>query len=154
RKAIAAASSSAAVAWPAFDRILIIPYTVSGIRAFHKRRSAMFSSRPRLSSLVALLFTLSAPAVPVAAQVLYGSLVGNVTDSTGSAVPGAIVTVTNAETGASHEATTDGTGAYRFTNVQPGTYKVTIKLEGFRTFTRSDVPVTLNSVARVDAALQ
>ena len=91
---------------------------------------------------------------PATAQVLYGSLVGNVTDATGSAVPGATVTVTDRETGASHDAVTDSTGAYRFTTVQPGVYTVTVKLEGFRVFTRDHVPVTLNSVTRVDAALQ
>jgi len=91
---------------------------------------------------------------PATAQVLYGSLVGNVTDATGSAVPGATVTVTDRETGASHDAVTDSTGAYRFTSVQPGVYTVTVKLEGFRSFTRDHVPVTLNSVTRVDAALQ
>ena len=45
-------------------------------------------------------------------------------------------------------------GAYRFTAVQPGTYTVTVKLEGFRPFTRQDVAVTLNNVARVDVPLQ
>ena len=38
--------------------------------------------------------------------------------------------------------------------MQPGTYTVTVKLEGFRPFTRQDVAVTLNSVARVDVPLQ
>ena len=76
----------------------------------------MFSSRPRLTGVpVLLLAFVCGSALPLAAQVLYGSLVGNVTDSTGSAVPGAIVAVTSAETGASHETTTDGTGSFSFT---------------------------------------
>jgi hypothetical protein len=104
--------------------------------------------------LVVVLLLFGAPSSPAAAQVLYGSLVGNVTDETGSAVPGATVTVTQSETGASHEAVTDSTGAYRFTTVQSGTYTVTIKLSGFRTFSRANVPVTLNNVSRVDVSLQ
>jgi len=51
-------------------------------------------------------------------------------------VPGATVTITHSETGASHEAVTDANGTYRFSTVQPGTYTMTVKLTGFRTFTR------------------
>ena len=38
--------------------------------------------------------------------------------------------------------------------MQSGTYMVTVKLSGFRTFTRAQVPVTLNNVTRVDVSLQ
>ena len=69
-------------------------------------------------------------------------------------MPGATVTITTGGTGASREVVTDSTGAFRFPTVQPGTYTVTVKVDGFRTFTRPDVAVNLNNVARVDAALQ
>src|ERR1039458_9365286 len=46
------------------------------------------------------------------AQVLYGSLTGNVTDPSSAAVPGAKVTALNIDTGLSREATTDDRGAY------------------------------------------
>ena len=70
---------------------------------------------------LALLLLLTLPAA-AGAQVLYGSLVGNVSDDTGAAVPGATVTIRNKETGTSRDATTDATGAYRFDTVVPGTY--------------------------------
>src|SRR5262245_23871352 len=76
----------------------------------------------RRAVLVLALGALAAPASIARAQVLYGSVVGNVSDSTGSAVPGATVTVTNTDTGATRDTVTDGTGAYRFTSVQPGNY--------------------------------
>jgi hypothetical protein len=111
----------------------------------------MHSSLARLL----LLLTILAPVpAPLGAQVLYGSLVGNVTDETGAALPGATVTITSRATGATRESVTDATGVYRFLNVQSGTYTVTVQLTGFRTFTRAEIPVTLNSVARVDASLQ
>jgi hypothetical protein len=96
----------------------------------------------------------AASPLPLTAQVLYGSLVGNVTDETGGGVPGATVTITHRDTGVSREAVTDAGGAYRFPTIQPGTYTMTVKLEGFRTFTRSDIPITLNNVTRADAGLQ
>ena len=107
---------------------------------------------PAVSFIVLLLLT-GAPSSALA-QVLYGSLLGNVTDETGSTVPGATVTITQRETRASHEAITDSAGAYHFTTVPSGTYTVTVKLPGFRTFTRTEVPVTLNNVTRVDVSLQ
>src|SRR4029079_7267503 len=89
---------------------------------------------------------------PLDAQVLYGSIVGTVTDASGAALPGATVTIEQTETKLSRELTTDAAGGYHFTAVPSGTYTVSVKMNGFRTFSRS-VPVTLNSVARVDAKL-
>jgi hypothetical protein len=100
-----------------------------------------------------VLLALCGPALSVSGQVLYGSLVGNVTDESGAAIPGATVTITHRETGASRDTITDSTGAYRFLTVPSGTYTVLVRLEGFRAFTRADVPVTLNNATRVDAAL-
>jgi len=100
------------------------------------------------------LLALCGRPTPAGAQVLYGSLVGNVSDETGASIPGATVTITHRETAASRETVTDTAGVYRFPTVQSGTYTITITLTGFRTFTRADVPVTLNTATRVDAALQ
>jgi hypothetical protein len=102
----------------------------------------------------ALVLALAASQATLAAQVLYGSLVGNVTDDTGGAMPGATVVIVRSETGASHEAVTDSAGRYQFSTLQPGTYTMTVKLTGFRTFSRQQIPVTLNSVTRVDAGMQ
>ena len=107
--------------------------------------------RPALLMLVFLLAPLFLPAVP--AQVLYGSIVGNVKDSTGGVLPGATITVTHNETKATRETTTDTNGAYRFPTVQTGTYNIVVSMTGFQAFTRNNVEVTLNSVARVDVAL-
>jgi hypothetical protein len=101
-----------------------------------------------------LLLTLGGSAAPLEAQVLYGSIVGNVTDSTGAAVPGATVTIEQTETKLKRELVTDAAGAYHFPAVPSGTYTITVMMSGFRSFGRPGVPVTLNSVARVDAKLE
>ena len=88
------------------------------------------------------------------AQVLYGSLVGNVRDATGAAVPGANISVTNKETNQIRTAVTNGEGAYNIPTVQSGTYEVKVAKEGFRPVQNSNVPVTINTVARVDLTLQ
>jgi hypothetical protein len=82
--------------------------------------------------IVAALATFLAGS-PADAQVLYGSIVGNVTDSTGAAVPGATVTIEQTETKLTRELVADAAGAYHFTAVPSGTYSVTVTMNGFRT---------------------
>jgi hypothetical protein len=102
---------------------------------------------------LAAVFVVCVLALPAGAQVLYGSIVGTVKDSTGGILPGATVTVTQTETKATRETVADAAGAYRFPNLQAGTYTVVVRMSGFQTFTRTNVPVTLNTVSRVEAAL-
>jgi len=110
-------------------------------------------TRRALPAAVLSLFIWLCGTAAAGAQVLYGSIVGNVTDSTGGALPGATVTITHQETRRTRETTTNAEGRYTFTAVQTGTYTVGVALQGFKAFIRSNVVVTLNSVARVDAAM-
>ncbi|MBI1788988.1 MAG: TonB-dependent receptor [Acidobacteria bacterium] len=87
-------------------------------------------------------------------QILYGSLTGHVTDPSGAAVSGASVTVTNKQTGTVREGQADTAGAFDIPNLQAGVYEVKISAPGFQTYLRTDVSVTINTVHRVDAALQ
>ena len=86
------------------------------------------------------------------AQAVYGSLVGNVTDTTGGAIPGATVTATHTQTNLTREVVTNASGAYSIPNIPSGTYQVVVAVPGFQTFTARDVIVT-NRDARVDARL-
>ncbi|HZQ54831.1 MAG TPA: TonB-dependent receptor [Bryobacteraceae bacterium] len=87
-------------------------------------------------------------------QVLYGSMVGNVTDASGAAVPNATVEVTQMETQLTRKAVTDAGGQYTLSTLSPGSYNVKVTAAGFKTFDKTNVPVTLNNVSRVDASLQ
>jgi hypothetical protein len=99
-------------------------------------------------AIAAILFS-----IPASAQTLYGTLVGNVTDETGLAVPGATVKVTHTETGQTREGTTNATGGYNFPNIPTGTYQVDVTLTGFQSATSRGVGVTQNSQVRVDVRL-
>ena len=77
------------------------------------------------------------------AQVLYGSIVGNVQDSSGAALPGATVTITSKETNLTRSGVTNEIGTYSFTNVQIGRWDVKVTLQGFRENVRTQVPVTV-----------
>jgi hypothetical protein len=88
------------------------------------------------------------------AQVLYGSLTGNVTDPSGAAVPGAKVEALNSGTGVNREADTDDRGVYLFNNVQPGVYKITVTATSFKKVVADNVRVNANEVRRIDLGLQ
>jgi hypothetical protein len=90
----------------------------------------------------------------VHAQVLYGSLTGNVTDSSGASVANAKVQATNTETGVSKETKTDDRGAYLIQDIQAGVYKVTVSAPAFASTIEPGVQILQNIVRRVDFQLQ
>ena len=97
-----------------------------------------------------MLFAVFAPCAT--AQALYGSLIGNVTDSSGGTVPGATVVATKIETNQSREVITTEAGSYEIPNIPSGTYTVVVTLPGFQTYNARDIIVT-NLAVRVDARL-
>src|SRR5260370_22510433 len=103
--------------------------------------------------LVLLLAALLAPRL-AHSQVLYGSLTGNVTDQKGAAVAGAKVDVTNTGTGSTRTTTTDDRGGYSFTDLESGTYKITVTLTSFKTSVKADISVEPNKVYRYDPQLE
>ncbi|MGH9163613.1 MAG: carboxypeptidase regulatory-like domain-containing protein, partial [Vicinamibacteraceae bacterium] len=88
------------------------------------------------------------------AQVLYGSLVGNVTEETNAVVPGARVTIVNSGTNLTRQVVTNETGSYSFANLVSGTYMMTVEMAGFTSFVADNVVVAQNSTVRRDVVLQ
>src|ERR1700722_5011772 len=83
-------------------------------------------SLQRLASIFALL---ACVATGLLAQT--SSITGNVTDPTGSVIPGATITLLNLDTGAERTAIADAEGRYTIQQMAPGFYKVTAKATGF-----------------------
>ncbi len=90
----------------------------------------------------------------IQAQVLYGSIVGEVTDTTNAPVPGAVVRITHRQTNQSRTTTTSQAGVYSFPTLPGGTFDVVVSKEGFQTFTAQEVAVAVDRVVRVDAVLR
>ncbi|HVW07151.1 MAG TPA: TonB-dependent receptor, partial [Bryobacteraceae bacterium] len=103
--------------------------------------------KSRIFAQLALAFAVSS--LTLFAQVS-SQIVGTVVDPADAAVVGAPVTLTSTETGAVRNAQTDNLGTYRFTNVEPGTYSVTVKASGFKAFTQGGVVVTANETHNVN----
>src|SRR5207247_9882591 len=62
-----------------------------------------------------------------------GSLNGSVTDETNARIPGVTVRAMNAATGALRTAVTNDSGAYAFSKVKAGTYRMSASMPGFQT---------------------
>ena len=88
------------------------------------------------------------------AQVTTGTITGTVKDTSGGAVPGATVTVTETDKGTSTTVVTDVEGSYSAPFLIPGTYEVAIELAGFRKHVHKGVVLQVNQHARIDAALE
>ncbi len=73
-------------------------------------------------------------------------------DSSGAAIPGAIVRVVNEDTGATVEAVSDDQGSYRGTSLVPGHYRLETALDGFETSVRRIV-LDLGQAAAIDVTL-
>jgi carboxypeptidase family protein/TonB-dependent receptor-like protein len=108
----------------------------------------------RVLIIVCSILAIGLAAVPVNAQILYGSVVGMVKDAQGATVPGATVTIVNKETNLTRDTVTNAEGTFSLTNVLPGPYDVRIALTGFREGVRTSVPVTIGQVSRVDVTLE
>src|SRR5262245_12139663 len=102
---------------------------------------------------ILMFMALALPRV-AGAQILYGSLTGNVTDATGAIVTGAKVEALNIATGVSTTVGADERGAYLFSNLQAGVYKVTITVQGFKALTQENVRIEANTTRRLDAQMQ
>lgn len=100
------------------------------------------------------LFLIALAPAPLGAQAVTGSLLGLVTDSSGGAVPGAKVTVTEMNTGISRSMQTNESGNYIFPALEPGTYRVTVEHTGFRTAIKEGVVLLVNTTVRADLTLQ
>jgi hypothetical protein len=109
--------------------------------------------RPGLRSILCILVLFASSGRLVNAQVLYGSLTGNVNDPTGAPVPGAHVEAVNEGTNAKSAIDTDVHGVYHFTELQGGFYKLTVTAKSFATFTETGIEVQVSAVRRVDVQL-
>lgn len=83
------------------------------------------------------------------------SLTGVVSDSTGAAVPGASVKLTDTRTGGNYFGKTAGDGGYRIVDVPPGPgYTLTIKKDGFQTLVVSNLYLPVATATTQNAQLQ
>ncbi|MFY9527674.1 MAG: carboxypeptidase regulatory-like domain-containing protein [Candidatus Acidiferrales bacterium] len=82
------------------------------------------------------------------------AIVGQVTDSSGAAVPSASVTIADRGTGLTRSAKTDDTGRFNFPQLKPGTYSVKVEAQGFEPQQHDNVVASLGQRQTVDFTLK
>lgn len=88
------------------------------------------------------------------AQEEVSGMTGLVTDSSGAAIPGVGVTLTNPSTGLKYTQTTNAIGLYRFTNIPPGQgYIASFTAKGFAEFEVKDIYLTVAAIRTQNATL-
>ena len=80
-----------------------------------------------------------------------GSIIGTVKDPNDAVVPNAKVVITNIANGETRETTSDDGGDFAVTNLDPGTYKVTVESGGFKKLSLNNVTVETNARVPVNA---
>lgn len=83
-----------------------------------------------------------------------GSISGEVTDSSGAAVPNGVVTATNVQTGLKRTMATQENGRYVFAGLPEGTYNIRVEKEGFRNSEQSAVVLDAASRRTIDFKLE
>ncbi len=105
------------------------------------------------SSRFALLLVFFLPAASFS-QTVAGQVSGLVVDSSGAAVPGVVVTVTDLERSVSFTGTSTDTGFYVVSPVPPGRYRVSAEKQGFRGFLLEPLPIATQQKAAVNITLE
>jgi len=104
----------------------------------------------RLGSVIAAFLALASTS---GAQTATGQITGSVKDSTGAVMPKVKVVVTNQQTGLTRETTSNDVGDYVVPLLPVGVYVVTAEQTGFKMAVRSDLPLNVDQVQRVDLQL-
>ena len=110
----------------------------------------------RTKSFCTSLFTVVALLVSASAawsQSSYGSIVGDVKDSSDAIVIGASVTLTNLGTNEKHKAVSGKDGFFQFANLTPASYRLEAESSGFRRYVREPIVVEVQRTIRIDISL-
>ena len=103
---------------------------------------------------IAALFVLGA-ALPALAQsqAINGSIEGTIKDSSGAALPGVTVTITNTDTGAQRVVVSGGEGTYRAPLLPLGSYDVAAELQGFKKVAQKGITLSAGQTAVINVIL-
>lgn len=104
-------------------------------------------------SIAVLMAVLALSCTGLQAQNITGSIVGQVSDPSGSAIPGAEISVRSTETGITAQTNTDTSGSYSIPNLLASTYEITARKEGFQAITVRGIQLLSAQTLRQDLKL-
>jgi Carboxypeptidase regulatory-like domain len=108
----------------------------------------------RRLALLCTMFVFFALPLGALAQITTGDIRGVITDESGGILPGVTVTIRGRAVPGAPTTITNESGIYRFPNLPPGTYDLTVELQGFATQTQTGVPVQLGATAEINILMK
>ena len=115
----------------------------------------MFRTLRRSTLFLTLFAAVFGCVAPLAfAQSVGASLNGQVTDSTGAAIPGATITATNLGTGLKVTATSSDQGSYRIAPLPPGAYSLSVQEAGFEAYLQQGITINVDTPATQNVILK
>lgn len=108
----------------------------------------------RFTLMLGLGLAICATPVPSFSQAVAGAQIsGIVTDSQQALVPGAIITATQADTGAVHTVTSGPNGTYTLADLPVGTYTMTVVARGFGTSVEPNIELHVGNSVTINVAM-
>jgi hypothetical protein len=114
----------------------------------------VFDKLCAIASLLVVLALVLSSASGARAQVTTADVRGTIMDEMGAAVAGADVSITNAQTGLTRNATSGSDGAYSFTELPLGTYNIHVTHAGFKAETQTGIALHVNDSLVVNVGLK
>jgi hypothetical protein len=99
------------------------------------------------------LLLVFASTITAMAQFTTARLSGTVTDSSGSAIPGAMLVVKSPDTGYTQNAISGAGGVYLFPSLPVGTYRLSVTMAGFAEYVQDGLTLTVNQSATQNISL-
>jgi hypothetical protein len=106
-----------------------------------------------IGMLAAMLVTGIALPAAAQSQAVNGSIEGTIRDSSGAALPGVTITITNTDTGAQRVVVAGNDGEYRAPLLPLGAYDVVAELQGFKRFEQKGITLQAGQVALINVTL-
>src|SRR5579872_4704341 len=119
---------------------------------YHGLFAASYGESMPSGRLAAFLFFCVLGAAPAHAQ-RYADLYGRILDTSDAGIGDAAVTVVNEDTGFRRATVSEPTGIYSVGSLDPGSYKITVRKDGFRSAVRFNVPLNPAAATRADFTL-
>ncbi len=117
--------------------------------------SIFFIRQYSFYKFLVLLFVVTLALVSVVfGQAYFGTVSGEVTDSTGAVISGARVVLTDQQKGFKFETTSDASGRYLFRAVPPGVYSVSAESKGFSKTVQENLKLDVNQNTSVNLAMK
>ncbi len=107
----------------------------------------------RLCRIVFLVVLSLLVIAPIDGQSPNGTISGIVVDSSGAAIVGAEILITNDATGLQYPGKTNGEGFYLVPNLPPGTYRIQVSKVGFKTLIKPDITLNVQDALAINFTL-